>query len=104
MVAAAKRGVQVRFIAAVLSGEGKINGNARGVTTMRNGGVNAVCKTFLYIHAKMALADYGAPQARAYIGSENFSCTSLFKNRECGIIDFFTVDIESFLGAVDERC
>ena len=86
MVAAAKRGVKVRFIAAVLSGEGKINGNARGVTTLRNGGVNAVCKTFLYIHAKMALADYGTPNAQAYIGSENFSCVSLTKNRECGII------------------
>jgi phosphatidylserine/phosphatidylglycerophosphate/cardiolipin synthase-like enzyme len=76
----------VRFIAAVLSGEGKINGNARGVTTLLNGGVEAVCKSFLYIHAKMALADYGTPQAQAYIGSENFSCTSLNKNRECGII------------------
>jgi phosphatidylserine/phosphatidylglycerophosphate/cardiolipin synthase-like enzyme len=86
MVAAAKRGVKVRFIAAVLSAEGKINGNARGVTTMRNGGVNAVCKTFLYIHAKMALADYGTPNAQAYIGSENFSCVSLNENRECGII------------------
>jgi phosphatidylserine/phosphatidylglycerophosphate/cardiolipin synthase-like enzyme len=48
--------------------------------------VNAVCKTFLYIHAKMALADYGTPNAQAYIGSENFSCTSLNENRECGII------------------
>ena len=86
MVAAAKRGVKVHFIAAVLSGEGKINGNARGVTTLLNGGVTAVCKTFLYIHAKMALADYGTANAQAYIGSENFSCTSLDKNRECGII------------------
>jgi len=86
MVAAVKRGVKVRFIAAVLSGEGKINGNARGVTTLLNGGVEAVCKSFLYIHAKMALADYGTLQAQAYIGSENFGCTSLDKNRECGII------------------
>ena len=52
-MAAAKRGVNVRFIAAVLSGEGKINANARGVTTLQNGGVDAVCKTFLYIHAKI---------------------------------------------------
>jgi cardiolipin synthase A/B len=86
MVAAARRGVKVRFIAAVLSGQGKINGNARGVTTLQNGGVTAVCKSFLYIHAKMALADYGAPNAQAYVGSENFSCVSLTKNRECGII------------------
>jgi phosphatidylserine/phosphatidylglycerophosphate/cardiolipin synthase-like enzyme len=86
MVAAAKRGVKVRFIAAVLSGQGKVNGNARGVTYLQNGGVNAVCKSFLYIHAKMVLADYGMPDAQAYIGSENFSCVSLTKNRECGII------------------
>jgi phosphatidylserine/phosphatidylglycerophosphate/cardiolipin synthase-like enzyme len=86
MVAAAKRGVKVRFIAAVLTAEGKINGNARGVTTMLNGGVDAVCKSFLYIHAKMALADYGTPGAQAYIGSENFACVSLNNNRECGIL------------------
>lgn len=86
MVAAAKRGVNVRFIAAVLSGEGKINENARGITTLVNGGVNAVCKSFLYIHAKMILADYGTANAQAFIGSENLSCTSLFKNRECGIL------------------
>jgi phosphatidylserine/phosphatidylglycerophosphate/cardiolipin synthase-like enzyme len=86
MVAAAKRGVTVRVIAAVLTSEGKVNVNARGVTTLLNGGVNAVCKTFLYIHAKMILADYGTPDAQAFIGSENFSCASLNNNRECGII------------------
>jgi cardiolipin synthase len=86
LVAAAKRGVKVRFIAAVLAGEGKLNGNARGVTFMQAGGVAAVCKGFLYIHAKMALADLGSAQAQAYIGSENLSCVSLGENRECGII------------------
>jgi phosphatidylserine/phosphatidylglycerophosphate/cardiolipin synthase-like enzyme len=61
---------------------------------MRNGGVNAVCKSFpvpggtgqMYIHAKMILADNGTASAQAYIGSENFSCVSLDDNRECGII------------------
>jgi phosphatidylserine/phosphatidylglycerophosphate/cardiolipin synthase-like enzyme len=96
MVAAAKRGVKVRFIAAVLSGQGKANGNAGGITFLRNGQVNAVCKSFsfvtkgvqhqMYIHAKMALADYQMPNAQAYIGSENFTCVSLDDNRECGII------------------
>jgi cardiolipin synthase len=86
MVAAAKRGVKVRFIAAVLSGQGHVNGNARGITYLQRGGVSAVCKSFLYIHAKMLLADYGTPNAQAYIGSENFSCVSLNDNRECGII------------------
>jgi cardiolipin synthase A/B len=94
MVAAAKRGVKVRFIAAVLSGSGKINGNAQGVTYMVNGGVDAVCKYFpidnntaqMYIHAKMVLADYGTANAKAFVGSENFACVSLDDNRECGIL------------------
>jgi len=96
MVAAAKRGVAVRFMAAVLSGQGKANGNAQGVTYMRSGQVNAVCKSFtftaqgtqyqMYIHAKMVLADYGTKNAQAYIGSENFACVSLDDNRECGIL------------------
>ena len=96
MVAAAKRGVKVRFIAAVLSGQGKANGNAQGITYLESGKVSAVCKSFpfvtggvqhqMYIHAKMALADHQTPDAQAYIGSENFSCVSLDDNRECGII------------------
>lgn len=94
MVAAAKRGVKVRFIAAVLSGQGKANGNAQGVTYMVNGGVNAVCKSFpiaggktqMYIHAKIVLADHGTPNAKAFVGSENFACVSLDDNRECGIL------------------
>jgi phosphatidylserine/phosphatidylglycerophosphate/cardiolipin synthase-like enzyme len=86
LVAAAKRGVKVRFMVAVLAGEGKINGNARGITFLTGGGVSAVCKSFLYIHAKMILADTGQPAARAYIGSENLSCVSLGENRECGIL------------------
>lgn len=86
MIAAQKRGVAVRFIAAVLSGEGKVNGNASGITMLQAGGVKAVCKSFLYIHAKMVLADYGGAGAKAFVGSENYSCVSLDDNRECGII------------------
>jgi phosphatidylserine/phosphatidylglycerophosphate/cardiolipin synthase-like enzyme len=86
MVAAAQRGVKVRMMAAVLSGEGIINANARGITYLTGGGVSAVCKSFLYIHAKMVLADLGQATAQAYIGSENFSCVSLGENRECGIL------------------
>jgi cardiolipin synthase len=86
LVATAKRGVAVRFIAAVMTSEGKINANARGVTFMNAGGVNAVCKDNLYMHAKMVLADFAAPTAKAFVGSENFSCESLNDNRECGII------------------
>jgi cardiolipin synthase A/B len=43
-------------------------------------------KAALYIHAKMIVADAGTNDARAFIGSENFSATSLWYNRELGII------------------
>lgn len=40
----------------------------------------------LYIHAKVILADAGTSSGKAFIGSENFSNTSLNKNRELGLI------------------
>lgn len=43
----------------------------------------------LYIHAKAILADYGTANARAFVGSENFSSASINDNRELGLI---TVD------------
>jgi len=39
-----------------------------------------------YIHGKVIEADYGTPRARIFIGSENFSGTSLNDNRELGLI------------------
>ena len=39
-----------------------------------------------YVHAKVVEADYGTRRARAFIGSENFSDTSLNSNRELGLI------------------
>jgi cardiolipin synthase A/B len=39
-----------------------------------------------YIHAKSVLADYGTPQAKLFLGSENFTADSLGKNRELGLI------------------
>jgi cardiolipin synthase A/B len=42
--------------------------------------------TGFYIHAKVVLADYGTSHERAFIGSENFSETSLDRNRELGLI------------------
>lgn len=39
-----------------------------------------------YIHGKVIEADYGTGHARVFIGSENFSSTSLNRNRELGLI------------------
>lgn len=40
----------------------------------------------LYIHAKAIVADAGTNNARAFLGSQNFSITSLVHNRELGIV------------------
>jgi cardiolipin synthase A/B len=39
-----------------------------------------------YIHGKVIEADYGTSHAKIFIGSENFSSTSLNDNRELGLI------------------
>jgi cardiolipin synthase len=39
-----------------------------------------------YVHGKVIEADYGTSRARVFIGSENFSATSLDRNRELGLI------------------
>jgi phosphatidylserine/phosphatidylglycerophosphate/cardiolipin synthase-like enzyme len=40
----------------------------------------------LYIHAKVIVADPGTGAEKAFVGSENFSSTSLDRNRELGIV------------------
>jgi phosphatidylserine/phosphatidylglycerophosphate/cardiolipin synthase-like enzyme len=39
-----------------------------------------------YVHGKAVEADYGTARAKIFIGSENFSSTSLNQNRELGLI------------------
>jgi len=41
---------------------------------------------YLYIHAKVVIADYGTSAEKAFVGSENMSTNSLSSNRELGII------------------
>jgi cardiolipin synthase A/B len=43
-------------------------------------------ETPIYIHAKVISVDAGTPRQRAFIGSENFSNSSLRYNRELGLI------------------
>jgi cardiolipin synthase A/B len=96
LVAAAGRGVSVRVIAAVLASGTAPNANAPGITYLTSHGVATACKAFpiptasgavpIYIHAKVVVADVGTPNARAFVGSQNFSCVSLDDNRECGIL------------------
>ena len=87
LISAAKRGVAVRFITAILkSSSNPTDGNAAERATLNSNGVQAKGLASPYIHAKMILADYGIGSAQAFLGSENFSWTSLNKNRELGII------------------
>ncbi|MBU0630722.1 MAG: hypothetical protein KKC80_07395 [Candidatus Margulisbacteria bacterium] len=81
----AAAGVDVRFISAQLMNNG-YDGNTWGRRELNRGGVAANYGDFLYIHAKMVLADQNKPGARVYLGSENFSTTSLDHNRELGIL------------------
>jgi cardiolipin synthase A/B len=39
-----------------------------------------------YIHAKLLAIDVGTPQARAFVGSENISDSSLWHDRELGVV------------------
>ena len=85
IAAAARRGVQVRVLCPVLGSADK-DGNEAGRGQLNSAGAQAKIGTGLYIHAKMVLADYGTSAAQAYLGSENFSVTSLDKNRELGVL------------------
>lgn len=86
LVAAAKRGVAVRVIAADLGGSGGGNENAPALATLASAGVGTKVVTSLYIHAKMVLADHGTTGQVAYVGSENLGTVSLDRNRELGIL------------------
>ena len=97
---AAKRGVSVRFLTAVLTAystttanggssynnSGGPDANAPERAVLNAAGVKAKGATSHYMHAKMILADYNTSMQRGFVGSENFSTTSLDKNRELGII------------------
>lgn len=73
---AAKRGVEVRLIVTPKPD------NADARATLAESGVQVRLATALYIHAKLIIAD----DKRAFVGSQNFSATSLDQNRELGII------------------
>ncbi len=89
MIAAAKRGVEVDLI---LPKPDSGSGNDTDVTTLLNGGVHVRYITSPYMHAKLVVAD----GALAFTGSENFSATSLDKNRELGIMIDDTPALSTF--------
>jgi cardiolipin synthase A/B len=77
LIAAAGRGVNVRLI---LPGATDIS--SADVARLVAGGVHLVYVSAPYIHAKAIVAD----GRLAFVGSENFSPTSLDQNREVGVL------------------
>jgi phosphatidylserine/phosphatidylglycerophosphate/cardiolipin synthase-like enzyme len=73
---AAQRGVRVRLIVTPTSD------NADARAALAADGVEVRLAKALYVHAKLIIAD----GKQAFVGSQNFSATSLDQNRELGIV------------------
>jgi cardiolipin synthase A/B len=84
LIRAARRGVDVR-----VCGENSYGEYDSDFARLAQAGVHISyfsSPSGFYIHAKVVEADYGTRRARMFVGSENFSSTSLNRNRELGLI------------------
>jgi phosphatidylserine/phosphatidylglycerophosphate/cardiolipin synthase-like enzyme len=84
LIRAAKRGVEVR-----VCGENEDGEYDSAYTKLARAGIHISyysSSTGFYIHGKVIEADDGTGHARMFVGSENFSRTSLDDNRELGLI------------------
>jgi cardiolipin synthase A/B len=84
LIRAAKRGVDVQ-----VCGENEDREYDSAYTKLARAGIHISyfsSSTGFYIHGKVIEADYGTRHARMFVGSENFSRTSLDDNRELGLI------------------
>jgi cardiolipin synthase len=84
LISADRRGVDVQ-----ICGENSDGEYDSAFTPLARAGVHISyfsSPSGFYIHGKVIEADYGTSRARVFIGSENFSSTSLNRNRELGLI------------------
>jgi phosphatidylserine/phosphatidylglycerophosphate/cardiolipin synthase-like enzyme len=84
LISAAKRGVAVRLV-----GENENGEYDSAYSQLASAGVKIRYysnPSGFYIHGKVIEADYNTGTAKIFIGSENFSSTSLTENRELGLI------------------
>ena len=84
LIRAAKRGVDVQ-----VCGENERGEYDSAYSRLARAGIHISyysSSTGFYIHGKVIEADYGTAHAKVFIGSENFSNTSLNDNRELGLI------------------
>lgn len=88
-IESALKGALQRGVALTLVQENMSGRYTTILNTLKNDGANVsvyTSRTGYYIHAKEVLADYGTPRAQLFLGSENFSTSSLDDNRELGLI------------------
>ena len=84
LIKAAKRGVDVQ-----VCGENESGEYDSAFAKLARAGIRISyysSSTGFYIHGKVVEADYGTDHGKIFIGSENFSSTSLNQNRELGLI------------------
>ena len=84
LIRAAKRGVDVQ-----VCGENESGEYDSAFAKLARAGIRISyysSSTGFYIHGKVVEADYGTKHGKIFIGSENFSNTSLNQNRELGLI------------------
>jgi phosphatidylserine/phosphatidylglycerophosphate/cardiolipin synthase-like enzyme len=84
LIKAAKRGVDVQ-----VCGENESGEYDSAFAKLARAGIRISyysSSTGFYIHGKVVEADYGTDHGKIFIGSENFSNTSLNQNRELGLI------------------
>ena len=84
LIRAAKRGVDVQVCGENESGEYDSAFAKLARAGIRISYYNS--STGFYIHGKVVEADYGTKHGKIFVGSENFSNTSLNQNRELGLI------------------
>jgi hypothetical protein len=80
LTSAAAKGVDVQVVMSL--GQTGKDANAPGLQKIQAGGVMTCLVKSPYIHAKIIVAD----NSSSFVGSENFSPTSLDHNRELGIL------------------
>lgn len=79
LIAAARRGVDVRVL---LPPPGATGGYGADARRLASGGVRVRYLAAPYVHAKLVIAD----GRLGFVGSENFSAASLDENREVGLV------------------
>jgi phosphatidylserine/phosphatidylglycerophosphate/cardiolipin synthase-like enzyme len=84
LIKAARRGVVVKVCGENTSGEYDSEFSRLAAAGVRISYYSS--SHGFYIHGKVIEADYGTSRAKVFIGSENFSSTSLNRNRELGVI------------------